>query len=109
MGRKEYRYLISFASVFYIAGAYSLMNIYNKQRKILIYFIVVLIIAVNILMATQLILEGKTAGKNIKDASMFLQNRIDENDYLIAENYPVVNHITNSKVIPFPSNRSKIS
>jgi len=107
MERKEYRYLISFTGVFYIAAAYSLMSIYNKKRKILLCLVIVLIIAVNLLMATQLILEGKTAGKNIKDASLFLKENLSENEYIIAENYPVVNYMTNSKIIAFPKTKEE--
>ena len=111
MERKEYRYIVSFSGVFYIAAAYSLISIEKnfKDRKVLFYLVVALILATNLLMASQVMLYGKYSGQNVMDASLFLQQRVTENDFIIGQNYPVINYFSNANVLDYPKTEEEFT
>jgi 4-amino-4-deoxy-L-arabinose transferase-like glycosyltransferase len=96
--RKEFRYLVPFFPLFYISSS---IGIYNaiKQRNFLL-IIISLIFVLEFFVSLKL-LTVKEDDSLIKVA-YFLKERVSEGNFIIGENYPVLNYLTKAYVLPFP-------
>ncbi|MEM5815282.1 MAG: glycosyltransferase family 39 protein [Candidatus Aenigmatarchaeota archaeon] len=95
--RKEFRYLVPYFPLFYIVSSLGLFNL-EKTKKIWLIVLVVILLQIypcyNILTTKE--------DNSIVLISNFLKDKVSEDDFVIAENYPVLNYLTGAKVLPYP-------
>ncbi|MEM5832297.1 MAG: glycosyltransferase family 39 protein [Candidatus Aenigmatarchaeota archaeon] len=97
LSRKEFRYLVPYFPLFYIASSLGLVNL-EKSKKI--WIIVLIIILLQIYPCYNLLTIKED--NSIVLISNFLKDKVSEDDFVIAENYPVLNYLTGAKVLPYP-------
>ncbi|MFH0832530.1 MAG: glycosyltransferase family 39 protein [Candidatus Aenigmatarchaeota archaeon] len=108
--RKELRYLVAFSFIFLLPCALGLKNLESrvKKKKIIIPIIFSILILLNVSSSAILMINGRDSGLNIKNAAEFLKDRVSEDEYIVASNYPVMRYITNAKILAFPPSESQL-
>jgi len=96
--RKEFRYLVPFFSLFYISSSIGIHNAIKQKR--FLFIIVSLIFLLEFFVSLKL-LTVKEDDSLIKVAN-FLKEKVSEGDFIIGENYPVLNYLTKAYVLSFP-------
>jgi 4-amino-4-deoxy-L-arabinose transferase-like glycosyltransferase len=97
LARKEFRYLVPYFPVFYLASAIGLKNSIKNEK---FFFIVVLIVSIFELNSSWKHLNIQEDDSIVKAAN-FLKNFVGEGDFIIGENYPVLHYFTKAYVLPF--------
>jgi 4-amino-4-deoxy-L-arabinose transferase-like glycosyltransferase len=97
LARKEFRYLVPYFPVFYLASAIGLKNGIKNEK---FFFIVALIVSIFELNSSWKHLNIQEDDSIVKAAN-FLKKFVGEGDFIIGENYPVLHYFTKAYVLPF--------
>lgn len=102
--RKEFRYLISFAPIFYTVFAVGAVRLAEKYKvnKIFVYTLVAIMTISSLVSGPNLVVTDSSNGTQIIEAAKYVKENSDDNYFVIAENYPVVNYVSGRKVFAFP-------
>lgn len=101
IARKELRYLIPYASVFYIASARGAVNLMKRMGdKLLIPGILAVLIFLGFFSGIQMCVDDSVSGRVTVEAAEYIKTLPSE--YFLAENYPVISYISGKKVYMYP-------
>jgi hypothetical protein len=97
LARKEFRYLVPYLSIFFLASTIGLKNAIKNEK---LFLLVVFIISFFELNASWKYLNIQEDDSIVKAAN-FLKIFVKEGDFIIGENYPVLHYFTRAYVLPF--------
>jgi hypothetical protein len=97
LARKEFRYLVPYFPIFFLASAIGLKNAIKDKKLFLLVVLVVFAFELNVSWKYLNIQEDDSIVK----AANFLKNFVKEGDFIIGENYPVLHYFTKTYVLPF--------
>jgi 4-amino-4-deoxy-L-arabinose transferase-like glycosyltransferase len=95
--RKEFRYLVPFFPLFYISASIGVFNSIKERR--VMYLVVAILFVIGMSISVNF-LNYKEDDSLVKAAN-FIKEKVSEGDFIIGENYPVLNYITKAYVLPF--------
>ncbi len=105
--RKDMRYLIAFASVFYIFSAYGVQSFgkwIGKEKIILIFAALFALFSFST--GLSMCYYDLGSGASMVSASLWLKNNTAADSYIIADNYPVINYFSERKALMYPGSLS---
>jgi len=97
LARKEFRYLVPYFPIFFLASAISLKNAIKDKKLFLLVVLIVSVLELNVSWNYLNIQEDDSIIK----AANFLKSFVKEGDFIIGENYPVLHYFTKAYVLPF--------
>jgi len=98
LSRKEFRYLVPYFPIFFLASSIGLKNIIKNER---IFLLIALLISFFEIIVSWKYLNIQEDDSIVK-AAYFLRNFVGEGYFIIGENYPVLHYLTKVYVLPFP-------
>jgi len=107
--RKETRYLIHFFQIYSIMIAVGLIE-FRKWVKSSWFFplIGVIFVSINLLAGIQMIQNDIPAGKSLKEAGLWLSDRIPEGSTIMSQNVPVLYYTAGRQIIYFPASETEL-
>jgi len=97
LARKEFRYLVPYFPIFFLASTIGLRSVIEKKKVFLLIVSIVCMLELNVSWRSLNIEEDS----NTLKAAEFLKNFVKEGDFVIAENYPVLHYVTKAYALPF--------
>jgi hypothetical protein len=97
LARKEFRYLVPYFPIFFLASAIGLKNVIKDKKLFLFVALIVFFLELNVSWNYLNLQENDSIVK----AANFLKNFVKEGDFIIGENYPVLHYFTKAYVLPF--------
>ena len=98
LSRKEFRYLVPYFPIFFLASAIGLRNAIEDKK---LFFAIVLFVCLLELNVSWIYLNLQEDDSIVK-AAIFLKSFVGKGDFIIGENYPVLHYFTEAYVLPFP-------
>jgi len=108
--RKELRYLLHFFEIYIIMFG---IGVYEFRKwigsKNIIPIIAVLFCIMNVSLAVYSISDDVYAGASLKDAGLFLSERVPSGKVIMSNNIPVMFYLTGNEIVYFPANESMLN
>ncbi|MFH1978316.1 MAG: glycosyltransferase family 39 protein [Candidatus Aenigmatarchaeota archaeon] len=99
--RKEVRYMLHFFHIYAIMIGIGIVSL-RKRWKGIFSIIAILLILVNLFVGVQMIQSDLNNGSSLKEAGLWVGERIGYGENVMSENYPVLYYTTGTRIIQFP-------
>jgi len=97
------RFLLSYLPVYAIFSGFALRNEFKTLRRLLP-FLAILICLFSMINGFGMVWNDRFAADGLLQASLYIKNVTDENDYIMSQSYPYVSYLSERRAVVFPRN-----